>query len=143
MAKDIYTVIKSKLWKNYTSQRHRQCRSFLGCGPLWGPRGRWNQEHTFGLTDARDRPHSGPPRQELSHSTLIPAPRKTAGAFLIPSLGQRLGLLADPGVSKEECLEGLQEDCFLHSFPKTWNSTSRPGDDLLLVKVLLRPEQII
>lgn len=110
--------------------------------PLGSP-GEMESGDTFGLTDARDRPHSGPPRQELSHGTLIPAPRKTAGAFLIPSLGQRLGLLADPGVSKEECLEGLQEDCFLHSFPKTWNSTSRPGDDLLLVKVLLRPEQII
>ena len=96
--------------------------------------------HTFGLTDDHDRPRAGPPRQELSQGTLVPAPRKTAGGISDSKPGQRLGLLADPGVSTEACLEGLQEDHFLHS---TWTPTSRPGAVLLLRKVLLRPEQII
>ena len=52
-------------------------------------------------------------------------------------------MLADPGVSREECLEGLQEDHFLHNFHSTWNSTSRPGDILVLIKAFLCPEQII
>lgn len=115
----------------------------MGASGVLGGDGIRNQVHTLGLTDDRDRPHAGPPRQELSQGTLVPAPRKTAGGISDSKPGQRLGLLADPGVSTEECLEGLQEDRFLHSLHSTWTPTSRPGDVLLLMKVLLRPEKII
>lgn len=61
-----------------------------------GPRERWNQVHTFGLTDDHDHPHTGPPRQELSQGTLIPAPRKIAGGTSDSKSGAEAWLAGRP-----------------------------------------------
>lgn len=41
---------------------------------------------------------------------------KQLKALMIPRLGQKLDLLADPKVSKEECFEGVPEDLLLKTY---------------------------
>ena len=77
LAKDIYIVIKSKLWGLYFSERQIMFEfSWVWAHP--GISGRWNEEHTFGLTDDDDWSQAGPPRQELSQCKLSPTLRKAA-----------------------------------------------------------------
>lgn len=84
LAKDIvYIVMKSKLWKNYTSQRNRQYWRFLGKRSfqnifrhIQSPSRRWNYMHTCGFTDHHKWLQAGSPRQELGQLKLIPTPGK-------------------------------------------------------------------